>query len=368
MNKIKVLHLIGGLNIGGAEKAALELAKYTNKEEFEILVVSIGNNKKMLPTFLENNIPVKIIETKKLPHWILRYFYILFTGLWKTSKIIKTFKPSILHMHMSHALVFGTILKMVFPKLKLIFNAQSFKLESFLGDIVAYLFKGLRSADIIFSKEMHQWIYRKDAVIIPNGIDVNLFKNKSKKHEKFTFLSAGRLVKQKNHLALLKPIKQMKEEGYDFQLFIAGEGELRENLEQGIQEMGLQDHVFLLGLVNNMPELYAKVHCLVMPSLWEGLPLSALEAGASELPVVITDVSSVKALISEENGYLVDEIDKELLTNMKEVIDNYDVALGKAAKLKKRVHDYFNVTLITRKHEELYKDLVNGVRLKLLNT
>jgi len=359
MNKSRILHLLTGLSVGGGEKAALEVAKYTNKDHFDVQVISVGKHKDMLADFKKNNLSIKVIDPAPTTFRFWRIISLIVVGYRALVKEIKEQRTDILHAHMGHAIILGTLLKFRFPKMKLVFTSQNYIMDSGIGTAITYLFKWLRSADIIFSKDMANAMYREDATIIPNGIDTKMYHLNLPKFQTFTFVCIGRLTKQKNQAVLMKPISELKKEGYQFELLIVGEGEDRPLIEQAIAEHKVQDKVRLLGLRRDIPILCNKAHCLVMPSLWEGLPLAMLEAASCQLPVIFTNVGSVSSLLNKDTGYLVEDVG-ELKENMKAVLDNYEIALQKANRLKVLVENEYDVTMIARKHEVLYSALLNN--------
>ena len=86
---------------------------------------------------------------------------------------------------------------------------------------------------------------------------------------------------------------------------MAGDGELRPEVEERIREHGIGDNITLLGWQHDMPETYRNLDVVVLTSLWEGLPCVFSEAMASELPVVATNVDGAReAIIDGDNGYL----------------------------------------------------------------
>ena len=118
----------------------------------------------------------------------------------------------------------------------------------------------------------------------------------------------------------------------------------------------MKEYVKLLGLRNDIPELLNQSHCLLMPSLWEGLPIVILEAGASNLPIIATPVGSIPSLLNGENSYLSD------FENFKEkmlyIFNNYSEAKIKSEKLFYDIKNIYSIEIIVKKHEKIYKDLV----------
>jgi len=88
---------------------------------------------------------------------------------------------------------------------------------------------------------------------------------------------------------------------------MAGDGELRQSVEERIRKHGIGDHFTLLGWQSekDMPEVYRNLDVVVLTSLWEGLPCVFSEAMACELPIVATNVDGAReAIFDGDNGYL----------------------------------------------------------------
>jgi len=109
------------------------------------------------------------------------------------------------------------------------------------------------------------------------------------KEETFNFINVGRLTRQKGHWFLIRSFRQVVDEYPNARLFILGEGDLRSKLEDLILELDLSENVFLLGDQENVFPFLANSDCFVFSSLWEGLPLSLIEALTVNLPVISTD-------------------------------------------------------------------------------
>lgn len=136
-------------------------------------------------------------------------------------------------------------------------------------------------------------------------------------------LAVGRLVEQKNHALAIRAIAEVP----GATLAIAGQGELRDELERLAEATGVRDRVRLLGLRPDARALMGAADVVVMPSRSEGLPLAALEALASGTPLVATDVRGLRELLTnEQNALLVPEDPHALAAALRRVLD--DPALG----------------------------------------
>lgn len=350
MSKIKLMHLMATLGMGGAEKVVLDLSRLTNRATFEVTVVSLTDRQELLPSFLDNNINVEILHTKRTINSVWH-------SLNQLIKLVERYKIDILHAHLTHANILATLLKLRFPKLKLVFTPHSTNLGSKLRETFVRVTKKIRDGDILFSESMKKNIYRQDVAIIPNGIDSAQFRLNCTKFAPFTFICIGRLESVKNQIALIDPILQLKKRGYQFQVLLIGEGVERTAIEKAIQEHELQDCVRLLGLRRDIPKLCNQAHCLLIPSLWEGLPIALLEGGASGLPIISVNVGSIPILLNKKTGYLIDNLDL-MSTTMAAVMDNYEAAKTKSNRLRTKIQQEYDIQSIVEKHEQLYQSLI----------
>ncbi len=348
-HKVPLLHLITSLSdIGGAEKVLFDLATNSIKSRFYISVASISRNKNQLAReFLRHNIQTETLEIEKnIIQFIKALSYL--------NKKIRKEKIEIIHAHMFHAMVMAGILKLVNPRLKIVFTSHNFNVGSRLRELILFLFKPLRNIDIIFSKDMLRFFYKKKHAIIPNGINLENYQKKTEKFDRFTFIAVGRLERVKNHRHLIDVAKEL--EDYDFQILIAGKGSLLDELEKLTEDSGVKDKVSFLGMRNDIPELFAKSHVMLLSSLWEGMPLTILEAGASGLPVISTRVGSIPSILNNNNSYLssLNDFKKKMVYVMK----NYNKAIQKATMLKNNIVDEYSIDKIVKKHEDVYLQLL----------
>jgi glycosyltransferase involved in cell wall biosynthesis len=107
--------------------------------------------------------------------------------------------------------------------------------------------------------------------------------------EYFNFINLGRLDRQKGQWFLIRSFKKVVDKNPNARLFILGEGELRVKLEKLIVDLKLKKNVFLLGEQKNIFPFLLNSHCFLLSSLWEGLPMSLIEALSLNLPVISTD-------------------------------------------------------------------------------
>ena len=140
---------------------------------------------------------------------------------------------------------------------------------------------------------------------------------------KFTICMLGRLNTQKRHDRAISVAKTLKELGYDFELWIIGDGELREKLENQIIEAGLQDVVKLKGFINPPYSMLAQADIFLNTSEAEGFSLVVAEAFCLGIPVVSTNVSGPRELLGDsEYGILTSQEEKDIASAVRTMMDN----------------------------------------------
>ncbi len=164
----------------------------------------------------------------------------------------------------------------------------------------------------------------------------------------------GRLNPQKNHRLLLDAFAAAAIPGAH--LLIAGEGDLRPELEARSAALGIATTVHFLGVRADVPRLFGAADALVMPSSWEGNPLVVMEAMAAGLPVVATRVGCVPELVSPDTGKLTEPGDRDGLAMAMTAMAGDLVRarrLGRAATLI--ANERFSSEAMARAYEALYR-------------
>jgi glycosyltransferase involved in cell wall biosynthesis len=119
-------------------------------------------------------------------------------------------------------------------------------------------------------------------------------------------VNVGRLVEQKGQRSLLQAAAVVAEARPEVRFALAGDGPLREQLEEDIRRLELADNVVLLGAIDDVPSLLASADVFALPSLYEGLCYAVIEAQAAGVPVVATPVGGVpENVVPGETGLLV---------------------------------------------------------------
>lgn len=349
--KMTVMQLVTGLGVGGAERVVMDMAGRLSTQGIRSVVVSLKNDRCLLAQYAHTGFPVYCLEMCRNP-WSLIKATVALIG------IIHRERVSLIHAHMFHSLCLAIISKIVVRNCNVVFTSHNSKGFSFLRRLLIRVSKSLRAADVIFVAGQHLEMNTARSVVIPNGVPVDLSwtNNKGMAKERWIFLSVGSLLPQKNPVGLIRSFAAMRHK--DCELWLAGDGILRPEVEREIAIFGLGDRVRLLGVRQDVSQLLAQADCFVMASRWEGLPMAILEAGAVALPVVAPPVGALPELLADDCGYLVDV--SELSDALDAVLDDYAEANRRGMRLRNKIVNGFSLDHMCRAHSELYCSLFNS--------
>lgn len=346
--RITVLQLITGLGVGGAERVVMELAGRLSGRGFQSVVVALGGDRLMLEQYPAVGFEVLSLGLHKNPWSFIKAVVAL-------KRIIHQEGVTLIHAHMFHALVVGLICKLAQPTLKLVFTSHSSKGFSWLRRKAIGLTKVLRNADVVFVAGQHLEMNAEKTLVIPNGVSAGPAKAIISKDARArrVFLFVGRLEPAKDPVALIRAFAAMRHKNCE--LWMAGDGFMRPEVEREVELLGISDRVRLLGVRRDVSQLLEQADCFVMSSRWEGLPMAILEAGAVALPVVAPPVGAIPQLLAENCGYLVAV--PELQNALDAVIDDYADAQERGKRLQDKVINGFSLDHMYRAHAELYRTL-----------
>jgi glycosyltransferase involved in cell wall biosynthesis len=168
-------------------------------------------------------------------------------------------------------------------------------------------------------------------------------------------LSVGRLTYQKGHEYLVRAMPRVLSRFPSTIAGICGEGPLRQDLESQILELGLSNHVRLLGTREDVSPFLGCADLFVLPSRWEGLSRALMEAMAAGIPVIASDVDGIKDLItSGVHGLLVPSEDSDrLATSILQLLENQQMMRNMGAAAREHVLRAHSTDIMCQKHYDL---------------
>lgn len=209
----------------------------------------------------------------------------------------------IVHIHANSATAVLELLSAKWSKVpcRIVHNHSSRCQCKLMSNSVMWLYRKLYTCAVACSEEAGNWLYGKGKfTILRNAIYVDRFVfNPDKRVEvrrtwgisddEVLIGHVGKFMDAKNHPFLLELFAKYHERTPKARLMLVGDGELRDEVERAIRENNVSDSVILAGLRQDIPDLLQAFDLFVFPSIYEGMPLSVVEAQASGLPCVVSD-------------------------------------------------------------------------------
>lgn len=165
---------------------------------------------------------------------------------------------------------------------------------------------------------------------------------------------------RKGHRYLLEAARLLKDRGYRIKYLLAGDGSLKATLEKLVIELGLSEEVSFVGFVSDVPRFLAGLDIFVMPSLFEGLGVAALEAMAAGRAVVATNVGGLAEAVADTvTGFLVPPRDSSALAEaLAKLVGDKSLSHEMGKRGAERVREHFSVEEMARKNEAYYYALL----------
>lgn len=168
-----------------------------------------------------------------------------------------------------------------------------------------------KAANWMYPKSIHK---KNDIIMILNGIDQEKFEYSKERRDairkelgwdgKKILFHVGNLTFVKNHEFLLNLTKRLVEKDSSFQLILVGNGDLKEQIERRIEELQIGDYVQMLGLRSDVHELLQGSDYFLLPSFFEGFPISSMEAQISGNLCLLSDTITRNCMITEHCLFL----------------------------------------------------------------
>ncbi|MDY0167054.1 MAG: glycosyltransferase [Thermoguttaceae bacterium] len=172
----------------------------------------------------------------------------------------------------------------------------------------------------------------------------------------------GRLARQKGQEWLLRSAPRWLENLSDCHLLLVGDGPDRSRLERLAQQTGLSGRVHFAGYCGNVAGILAASTVLILPSVWEGMPNAVLEAMASRLPVVASDVEGIRELLGPLAAMQTVPYgdDLALAARIESILSERSTGCELAEQNRLRVEEHFSQDTTCRAYEQLWQSLVDG--------
>jgi len=329
-DKIKLVHIISNLSLGGAQVLLFDILHYLSKKnDLEIYVITIDSGE-YIEKFKKAGIKVFDLMEKGLVNPKI-YF--------KMKKLLKYLNPDIVHTHLNKADFYGRIAAKK-TGVKLIYSTchnysthhkgADVNKTSIFDYIDNFVVKYSGSYLIAISEIVKKYLINRDkrfdsiTDVIYNGVNISKKNYQLEENEidllrikynvskdDFLICLSGRFDKQKGHLFLLDALSEKIKERKNIKIIMPGDGILKKEVENYVSKNDLNEFVILPGFHKDIEKIIEISDLTIVPSLWEGFGLVVIESMVKKKVVLASDTGGIPEIIEHgENGYLFKTLNK----------------------------------------------------------
>jgi glycosyltransferase involved in cell wall biosynthesis len=170
----------------------------------------------------------------------------------------------------------------------------------------------------------------------------------------------AQLIERKGHRFLLQCLPQIIDHCPQTTFIFFGQGPLQEELAARIQELGLEESVFLAGFRHDLQSILPCLDLVVHPAVMEGLGVSLLQAAAAGVPIVATSVGGIPEIVQDgQNGFLVPYGDTSILSHaIIRLLTDHELAARFSRAGKARVQKHFSIQAMVQGNVQVYKEII----------
>lgn len=353
---MKIIQMIPNFCLGGAESMCRQLAVSLKNNGHDVKAITFYHmDTKNTEELKKAGVEIECLN-KELGFSI--------ATIKKLRAIIKEFKPDVIHTHLSASrYAFLATLGSKTPIIHTVHSVAQYESEGLSKKINKVLLKFKRVKFVALNELVQKSISEvygideKNTPIVLNGIDLSHYKPKKNRGIEKTvkIIQVASFQPVKNQVELIKAIKRLNDAGYDCKLLLCGDGVCRPQIEATIKDLCLEDAVELAGMRTDIPDLLNQSDIFVLPSILEGMPMSIIEAMATALPIVASNVGGIPNMITDgKQGLLCEPNEKSIGDCLERYIKDEKLREACASAALERSKD-FSVENMTEGYLNLYK-------------
>ena len=350
--KNNILHISRTMDIGGAERIVYQLSSDLKDEFDSVHVASTGG-------LWESELSAKEIQHHKILDIDSKNPLTVIKILYSIGQIIKNNEITIVHTHHRMAAFYIRLLKLVHPKLIHVYTAHNVFKDKL--PLYGFALKNAKSVAVgeAVNKNLKEDVGITDSRVIYNGVVLKETDDQVDEIISYGGIKLGciaRLSEQKGLTYLLDAMSLLTVK--DIRLFIVGDGELRNELENKVEKLDLQDSVTFLGYRKDIAECINSFDFCVLPSVFEGFGLVAIEAFMNSKTLVATAIPGLNEVVTNENGVLVPAKDPAALASAIDKLAT-DATLRQelASQAKKDYENRFSYSMFLENYRALYREI-----------
>jgi glycosyltransferase involved in cell wall biosynthesis len=367
---MRILFLSTSMGMGGADSQLLSAAHGMRSRGHEVRIVSLTQLGPMGLEAQRAGIPTESLDMRRgVPDP---------RGLVRLVRLVRAWRPDVLHSHMVHANLMARALRLITPVPVMVSTIHNIYEGGRLRMAAYRLTNTLVDHVTIVSQAAADRFVRERIVpeslltVIPNGVDTEQFRRipRGVGHSlrqslglegKFVWLAVGRFEIAKDYPNMLRGFARVHERFPQATLLLVGRGSLQSETERLAQSLGLGSGVRFLGVRDDVVQVMSAADGYVMSSAWEGMPMVLLEAAAAGLPIVTTRVGGNHEVVRDgESGFVVPPRDHEALgramLQLMELSETERRSMGDRGREVIRAH--YGLNRVVERWEELYRDVL----------
>lgn len=363
---MKVLQIIPMFKLAGAETMCENLCYALRKQGCDVIAVSLYTEPTPITERLENA-GIRVVYLNKKLGLDCSIFIKLY-------QLMKKEKPNVVHTHIGaarYALPIVTLCRIP-VKVHTVHNIAQ-KEQEHAGKLInGFMFKYCGVIPVALSDKVKRTIeevYKLPARKIPvifNGINLTKCQVKEDytKKSNFKILHIGRFMDVKNHSLILKSFAVFVNRHPDARLQLLGEGELREDMIQLAKKLNIADYVEFAGLQSNVYPWLHDADIFILPSKYEGIPMTLIEAMGTGLPIIASAVGGIPDMLTDkENALLIKPNSDELVEAMEILYQSETMREEFGKKVKERAI-VFSSEEMAQRYERIYLNCGESIEVK----
>lgn len=353
---MKVVQIMPEFRSAGAEIMCENLCYELQRKNIDVVVISLFSSYTDITKRLESScVKVVYLGKKRGFDWKM---------LLRLRRVIKRENPNVVHTHLYILpYVFVATLGLKLNIVHTIHNMARKECGFFLRKANKFIYKFKNVIPVALSQIVRESISKEYSIsesripVVLNGINLSkcLVKQAYETGDYFRVLHIGRFAKQKNHIGLLDAFERFQKKHKKTVLYLVGDGPEQESIRCIVRDKQMQNSVFFVGTTDNVFQIMHDSDMFVLPSLYEGIPMTLIEAMGTGLPIVATNVGGIPDMITDKQDGLLTDVNPQSVANaMCDVFESTVLRekLGFAARRKSQIFSSSNMAM---KYMQIYE-------------
>lgn len=362
------MHFVNSLDTGGVEVVLMNIIRKTHKNYNHEIIIKESTNiyeKELKQIGVKVTLAPEISQIKEHIRFMNDYIE------------RKKNKIDLIHVHCGSLVYYLPMILAKKYSIPFIIHSHSSRNRSKLLSVIHKILrkinnsdhKAIKSYNIACSKEAGKWMFGDtDYQLLVNGLDLSTYRNSSEKNieESIENLSnyivighVGKFLEVKNQKFLLNFLKYLliNDNKNKYKLLLFGDGPLENELKEYSRKLGVSNNVTFVGFKPNIEDYYNLIDIIIFPSLYEGLPLTLIEAQTYGIPILVSDKV-------DNNIKINDNIEFFSLETKFDDIYNQFITLVSRGKVSNTLQGTeYDLNIMIDKIDRIYKNMVSNKKL-----